>query len=88
MGDKYITINSPYGGSTALYDINNFGQIVGASSDGSGNAHGFIDTNGAFTMVDPPDSTRTNANGLNDFGTVVGLYTTKENRHGFGFLLA
>jgi hypothetical protein len=36
--------------------------------------HGFVDIGGAFGTIDPPGSTATTANGINDAGKVVGFY--------------
>ena len=36
--------------------------------------HGFLDTGGVFTTLDPTGSTATTINGINDQGRVVGFY--------------
>jgi probable HAF family extracellular repeat protein len=54
--------------------INNEGQIVGAFVDSTGE-HGFLDTDGSFTTIDPPGSLlfEVEANGINDVGEIVGF---------------
>jgi probable HAF family extracellular repeat protein len=68
----FTTINvngTPFG-------INNTGQIVGSLGDniGTGN-HGFLDNHGTITSFDVGDRT-TQARSINDFGQIVGTYTT------------
>ncbi|MBV8119039.1 MAG: hypothetical protein JO081_03755, partial [Alphaproteobacteria bacterium] len=55
--------------STMALGINNEGQIVGAFVDSTGE-HGFLDTDGSFTTIDPPGSLlfEFEANGINDMG--------------------
>ena len=86
------TINYPGSQSTVAYGISDAGVIVGGfcptrplcpiglalTSD-----HGFIDDNGVFTQLDFPGATETTAFGINNTGTVVGIYTNGVIQHGF-----
>jgi hypothetical protein len=62
--------------------INASGQIVGSYSDGTG-SHGFVDTNGSFTTIDPAGSTSTSVTGINASGQIVGSYSDGTRLHGF-----
>jgi probable HAF family extracellular repeat protein len=56
--------------------INDSGQIVGvyfSSSNGTFVAHGFLDSNGAFSSIDDPGAAGTYAYGINDSGVIVGF---------------
>jgi probable HAF family extracellular repeat protein len=58
-----------------LRDINNSGQIIGATSDGSGAAatsSPFIIRDGEFTVLGSLGGKTGSVNGLNEFGQVVG----------------
>src|SRR5262245_41292686 len=55
--------------STAVYGINDIGEIVGASG-----GHGFLLSRGIFTTIDFPGAVATSANGINVRGQIVGLY--------------
>jgi uncharacterized membrane protein len=48
---------------------NNFGVIVGVAG-----ANRFLLSNGHFTTIRFPGSSRTSANAINDFGVIVGIY--------------
>ena len=76
--------NDPYAGTgegqgTQGSGINDFGTIVGAYIDGSGNYHGFMDRGGFFSTLDGPCPIRpwsfNYANFINDLGTVTGVYS-------------
>jgi probable HAF family extracellular repeat protein len=66
--------------TTAPYDINNRGQIVGNYGDADGVQHGFLFHRGVFTSIDHPLATRapgltaTRLVGINDSGRIVGSY--------------
>jgi hypothetical protein len=68
-------ISVPGSTSTRAIGINNYSQIVGSYTDSSGNAHGFLDTNGSFTTLDFPGSTFTDPTGINNIGQIVGFYS-------------
>ena len=55
--------------------INDSGQIVGSYNDSSGRLHGFLDSRGTYTTIDPPGSTYTFCpRAINDSGQIVGYY--------------
>jgi probable HAF family extracellular repeat protein len=61
------------GGGTALYGLNDRGQIVGQYSDSS--CHGFLLDGDTFTTIDNPDAQfATGAADINDRGQIVGFY--------------
>jgi hypothetical protein len=60
--------------STQALGVNDLGQIVGDFVDGMDVMHGFLDSGGIFTTLDPTGSTATTINGISDSGTVVGFY--------------
>ncbi len=73
---------------TELRGINNYGQIVGYYIDKkTGEQHGFLLANGAFTQIDSPVGINTGALGINDYGQIVGGSITiidgKPEQHGF-----
>lgn len=76
--------------------INNLGQIVGSYSDAAGHYHGFVrDARGHFSTINVTfagtPASDTVARGLNDFGVIVGSYTTPAEPAGkrvHGFVLA
>jgi probable HAF family extracellular repeat protein len=60
-------------GFTAAFGINDVGQIVGFYFDGMNVGHGFLrDPSGSFTTIDVPGAMQTSANGINNFGQIVG----------------
>jgi len=66
--------------STAPYEINNRGQIVGNFADARGVQHGFLLSKGRLTTIGHPDATDdptltgTRVVGINDRGQLVGSY--------------
>jgi uncharacterized membrane protein len=80
---KYKKIDYPIAGtSIALQGINNPGQIVGGYCPGQfscpggllPSAHAFLLDHGAYTTLDFPAATATQANAINDSGSIVGSY--------------
>jgi uncharacterized membrane protein len=66
---------SPYGPGTAVYGIDNRGEMVGAYAAG-GKAHGFVrDRRGVFTTVDYPGAVDTQLLEINERGQAVGSYS-------------
>jgi uncharacterized membrane protein len=68
---------NPVGGSTTRA-INDRGDIVSRWFDDAGYSHGYLLSNGAFSVVDVPNSfgaDNTDARGINNAGTIVGFYT-------------
>lgn len=77
-----ISAPGPAGTGTRALGINNVGDIVGAV--GFTGAHGFLLHNGHFTTIMFPGSRRTDAFGINGFGTIVGFYEDATGiTHGF-----
>ena len=66
--------------TTAPYEINNHGQIVGNYADADAAQHGFVLRRGVFTTIDHPDATDTpdmtgtRVVGIDDRGRLVGSY--------------
>lgn len=59
--------------------INDSSQIVGvyfSSSSGTFVAHGFLDSNGAFSSIDAPGAAGTYTYGINNAGQIVGFEQT------------
>jgi hypothetical protein len=61
--------------------INNTGTIAGNYSDSTG-THGFLLTNGAYTVFDYPVVYWTTINGINDVGDFVGYYVRNDGSGG------
>ncbi len=74
-GQTYTDIQYPGSLSSIAHGINNAGQIVGSYTS-MGFLHAFLLTNGVYTKIDPPETDFDGvwANGINDFGDVVGCY--------------
>lgn len=77
--------------STAAWDINNSGTIVGYSTRGTGAAEtstGFILAGGSYTMLaGPAGAISTNALGISDTGVVVGSFVATRVDDGTGTLV-
>jgi uncharacterized membrane protein len=72
---KFTPFNFPGAVSTVASDINNHSQIVGSYAAPFTGGHGFVVHNGVFHSIDapqPPGDTQTQANGINNFGVIVG----------------
>jgi uncharacterized membrane protein len=80
---SFRTIDSPAPGasSTFAYGINDVGQVSGLYF--SGNSHSFVYDGSNFTFFDVPNSTYSNATGINNAGTVVGNNYLSFYPHGF-----
>jgi probable HAF family extracellular repeat protein len=71
-GGTYTTVSDPASPNNSLLQgINNFGQSVGTSF--TANPQGFEYANGAFNPINFPTAFDTRANGINDFGQIVGV---------------
>jgi probable HAF family extracellular repeat protein len=66
----------PGGGTSEAYDINDAGQIVGASSTDSGVQHAFLYTNGGMKDLGTLGGRSSVARGINRRGQVVGAAET------------
>jgi hypothetical protein len=79
----------PEGFGTVPQGINDIGQVVGNYTDKKDpdNIHGFLrSSKGEFTIIDFPFGTNTTvtvANGINNAGTIVGVYVDDTGLHGF-----
>jgi probable HAF family extracellular repeat protein len=84
-GSAYTTIDVPKQSYTAINGINAAGQLAGTYIDSSGGFHAFFSpSQGVFTTLMPPGSTRSQGGFLNSRGQVVGTYRTSDmKRHGF-----
>ena len=51
--------------------------------DEDGDRHGFLLSKGVYTTLDVPDAAFTVAQGINNAGTIVGLYGDENGLHGF-----
>ena len=72
----YSILDAPSATNTVAYRINNSGQVVGISSNASGN-NGFLYNDGTYTTIDDPSAVGFNgtfAYGINDNGQIVGSY--------------
>jgi probable HAF family extracellular repeat protein len=92
QGRKYTTIDDPLGvGSSAVYGMNDHGEIVGTYQDNSGNFYGFIDQGGKFTTIADPSADLakylgTFVTGVNDSGEIVGSYFDRDSTmHAFTY---
>ena len=76
---RFITLAYPGASMTQAFGINDFGEVVGAYTTGSGNntaSHGFTWRGGHFRTVDDPHGVGTTLlNGVNNAGDLVGFYT-------------
>jgi hypothetical protein len=70
----FTQFDVPGATSTAAYDINDRGQIVGLLVDAAGVFHGFLLDKGVFTRIDVPGASLTTALGINDRGQIVGEF--------------
>ena len=76
----FVTLDFP-GGNTSLNGINDTGEIVGTSNEGS-----FLDTVSGFIPINVPGSISTFVSGINDSGEIVGAFVDSSStprEHGF-----
>ncbi len=76
---QFISLSVPGASSTMALGVNNYDEVVGTYTVGSGSSavmHGFTWTpqHGFRTVDDPHGVGTTTINGVNDFGQVVGFY--------------
>ena len=69
--------------STAAWDTNPSGEIVGVFTDQSNKTHGFLRTDDDYLSIDFPGATATRAFGINARGDIVGTYVSGGRTHGF-----
>jgi hypothetical protein len=88
-GGKFITLSAPGASATMALGVNNYDEVVGTYTVGSGSSavmHGFTWTaSHGFTTVDDPHGIgTTTVNGVNDHGQLVGFYVDSAgNTDGF-----
>lgn len=83
-GDTFIPFDVPGSISTAAWDVNPGGEVVGTYRDGSNKQHGFLWEDLRFHSLDYPAATATRAFGINSRGDIVGSYVDPAGRtHGF-----
>jgi probable HAF family extracellular repeat protein len=72
--DYFVTDLGTFGKNTYAYDINNAGQIVGASETDEGFGRAFVWQNGTMTPLPQPSGIRSIGYGINESGRVAGAY--------------
>jgi hypothetical protein len=67
------------------FSINNRDDIAGAFTDSGGVQHGYVHhADGTLTQINFPGASSTQAYGVNDWETVIGIYTDAQNNsHAF-----
>jgi probable HAF family extracellular repeat protein len=81
---KVFTIGGIEGAE--IYGINVPGEMVGQVQDTGGVWHGLLVAGGTPSSFDPPNSTYTSANDINNAGTIVGDWEDSSyNNHGFTY---
>lgn len=91
---EFRSIDFPSGGSfpcTGARSVNERGDVVGpysvadnAGECGPGNSRGYVFRDGKFVAIDFPGATLTFPGGINNYGTIVGLYIDQAGvSHGF-----
>jgi probable HAF family extracellular repeat protein len=73
----------PNSTSTAAWDINPAGQIVGVYRSTDAKVHGFVLRDEGYVTIDFPGATVTRAFGINARGDVVGNYIAAGTTHGY-----
>jgi probable HAF family extracellular repeat protein len=83
-GDTVIPFDVPGSASTAAWDVNARGEVVGVYRDTTGTQHGFVWSDLRFRTLDVPGAVSTRAFGVNSHGLVVGSFTDTTNKvYGF-----
>src|SRR5262249_60746164 len=72
--DSWTTIDYPGAAATAVWGINERGDMVGFWIDSDFNSHGFLLERGRFTSLDVPNATFTQAADVSNRGVVHGRY--------------
>jgi|SRR5579859_914521 len=87
-GTTFSAIPDPPGAvDTTPEGIDNSGRIVGAYVDSSDNVHGFVYSNGAYTVIDVPGTNYTFLRAVSPNGTIMAGDYTGADGHDHGFLL-
>src|SRR5262249_12621764 len=82
-GNVFSTIDYPGSGLNQVFGINNLGQLVGETADGS-----FLFSGGTYSAISVPNGVGTAARGINDAGQIVGSYGLTDAGPVRGFLLS
>ena len=83
-GGTFIPFDVPGSTSTAAWDVNASGAVVGVYRDARNAIHGFLWSGLQFESIDVPGAVTTRAFGINSSSTLVGNYVDGNNRtHGF-----
>lgn len=81
--DTFTAINFPGASSTQVTAINDAGQIVGSFLDAQGNSHAFVESDSAYTELNPSDvpsgANGYSANSINNAGEILGDYGDSNN---------
>ncbi len=82
--DTFITIDArvPNVIDTAIYGVNDHGQMTGLYSDYSG-IHAFLQNQDIVTKIDFPGAEATQPTSINNSGQIVGYYIDDGRAHGF-----
>jgi len=76
---------------TEAFGNNDAGQVVGAYAAGLGASsvppptHGFLYSNGTFSLLDGPSALSTTARDINNAGLIVGYLQNDSGTHGFAY---
>jgi probable HAF family extracellular repeat protein len=81
-GGTLTPLEVPGSTSTAAWDINPAGVVVGVFNDAAG-AHGFMFDGTRFSRIDVPGATTTRVFGINPRGDIVGAYVQGERTRAF-----
>jgi uncharacterized membrane protein len=72
----FVSFDYPEALSTAIFGINNHGDMVGTYENPANSFHGFVYRDGKFTSIDGPDAAFTQIRAINDAGDIVGTFIT------------
>jgi hypothetical protein len=80
---RFTPLLVPNSRSTAAWDMNARGDVVGVYQSADNAFHGFVLTEAGYTTLDFPGATATRAFGINARGDVVGHYVLGGVTRGF-----
>ena len=80
-GRRVTPINFPLANSTAVFGINDTGEIAGSCADAAGYPHGFVYAGGAFSTVDVAGASGTQLTRIKNGGPVTGYYIDAINEY-------
>jgi uncharacterized membrane protein len=84
-GGSFTTIDVPGATLTAVFGLNDLGDVVGSYIDADRARHGFLLSGGNYTTidVDVPNATNNYATGINDAGQISGKFDVDGTTRGF-----